>query len=470
MANNEVELIGEWWDPSDSSTRWSGTLRIETSGAARLRLLVPATSDGSFLADNDYDVLHGISSSGKRVTLLRCFDVASGGPIGGLRHRDVYVNAVLLGFHAEDVDPSVFRVAGTFRHARSWHAKSTLRAESSGTLQNVEVTYSAPESLTLYESSGVKLKMYATLESLSSSFDDGGRFQMKEELRFELDADSPRPLSEIERVFLACRDLLSIACQDYCDIDRLAVYQRAGVEVSEATYYAQPVFRGKSESRRLHQMLFRFSDIADNPAQYFTRWLEEAERLRLIRSLYFSAIYSDHFVQARFLALTQALEAFHRRYRGDFYMPEEQFKDAVAAPLYAAIPKGLDASLVQSLKNRIKFGYEHSLRKRLTDLFNEHRSALEVVTPDPGRFLPAIVEQRNAFTHFPEALDERESSGEEFLGYNGLLQLLLDLCVLKLIGFDDEKLEALVARGESRVRFIRRYLSLKAARPAETGQ
>lgn len=467
-ASDDIELTGHWWDPSDVKSRWSGTLRIHPDGSARLMLLDPPESGWNVFASNaDYAVLHGISSDGKRATLLRCFTTSSGGPLGGLRHREVYVNAVLLGFHADGPDPAVSGVTGIFRHSRSWHGSSNLKVQYSGTLQNAQMTYGATPPLTLYDLSGVTLRMHAALASLPSAFGDDGSFQIKEELRFDLAVDTPRPLSELDRMLAACRDLLSIACQDYCDAERWLVYQGTDEDAEEASYHSEPIFQGRRASRRFHQMLFCFSDIADDPAPYFTRWLQEADRLKMIRSLYFSAVYGQDFVQGRFLALTQALEAFHRRYRGGKYMPEAEFASIVAPPLYAAIPKGLDSSHVQSLKNRIKYGYEHSLRKRLADLFTEHSLALEVVMPDAHRLLPRIVAQRNTFTHFPEALDASESEGEEFVGFNGILQLLLELCFLKLIGFNDEGLKELVQRAPGRVRLIRRFLQPKGGQSAE---
>lgn len=180
-----------------------------------------------------------------------------------------------------------------------------------------------------------------------------------------------------------------------------------------------------------------------------------------IRSLYFLAIYGDQFVQGRFLALTQAIEAFHRRYRPGVYMPDESFATMVAAPLVAAIPPGLDRSLLNALQSRIRFGNEFSLRKRVGDLFNEHRAALGVVIDHPPRLVSAIVDRRNRFTHFPVDSLNQDNENDDWLGYNAVVRLLLELCFMKLIGFKDETLAELVRRGHDRAQLIRRFITRK---------
>lgn len=454
----DIEATGEWWNPGDLVTRWAGTLRIGQDGGARLILNDPPDLQILLRQHREYDALHGLTNDGKRVTLLRCFDVSTGGPSGGLGRREIFANAVLVGIHADGPDPLLSGVTGVFRHARSWYGRSNLRVADFVSMQTFKLAYEAAPAVTLYEEDGVTLRMVPTVASLPSALDEDGQFQVQEELRFTINTDTPRHFSELNRMLAACQDLLSVACQDYCDVERWCAHQGPGIETREASYHAEPVFRGNARKRGALQPLFCFDDIVDAPSTYFTRWLNEAERLSSIRSLYFLAVYGDQFVQGRFMALAQAIEAFHRRYRQGEYMDPSAFEMTVAKSLYAAIPKGIDSSLMQSMRSRIKFGNEYSLPKRLTDLLTEHLPALEPVVPDPKRLVREIAERRNRFTHFPDLPDSTDDTGAAWLGYNALLRLLLELSFLKLIGFNDEKLKELVDRGHGRLQMIRRFL------------
>lgn len=231
----EIEATGEWWNPGNPAVRWAGTLRISKDGEARLSLNDPPGPQTLFREHGEYDALHGITNEGKRITLLRCFDISTGGPVGGLGKRDVHANVALIGIHAEGPDPLLSSATAVIADARVWFGRSNLRVANFTSMQKANLAYEAPPAIILYEQDGLTLKMYATLTSLPSALDDDGEFEIREQLRFELDSVSPRPLSELNCVLEACRDLLSIACQDYCAADSWLVYQGTGRESREAS-------------------------------------------------------------------------------------------------------------------------------------------------------------------------------------------------------------------------------------------
>jgi len=426
-------MTGEWWSPDEPEVRRAGTLRIDAEGEARLTLNDPRPQPGLLTSHRDYPVLHGITDDGKRVTLHDCFDFSSSGPIQGLGRRVIHVTFALIGIHADGVDPSLSAACAVFSGARQWYGRSNLKVETFTSMQSVRFGYEAEPTITLFEEDGLTLKMYAALTAVANGLEVDGSYRLKEDLRFELDASPVRPMSELNRVLMGCKDFLSIATQSYCENERWFVYQGAGKELQEANFHAPPVFRDKAGQKGVRDMLFRFQDIAEDPAVFFSRWLKEADRLASIRSLYFLAVYGDHFVQGRFLALTQALEAFHRRYR-------------------SAAPAELTGKRLST------FERQYSLGRRFADLFNEHHEALKTVVSNPEGLLPEIISRRRRFTHFPVDEDAGVDERHDWLGYNALLRFLLELCFLKLAGFTDEKLTELASRNHQRGRMIRRFL------------
>jgi hypothetical protein len=98
------------------------------------------------------------------------------------------------------------------------------------------------------------------------------------------------------------------------------------------------------------------------------KWFERSERLRDVYNLFFGAVHAEGiYVESHYLSLIQAVEAFSRSTTASAYVSQQQY-EVIRAALAQAIPPGTPADLRASLQNRIKYGNEYSLRKRLNEL------------------------------------------------------------------------------------------------------
>lgn len=462
----KFEHSGEWWDIRDPATRWTGILRFDPVEGALLSLTDPtpdipasqalAAAFGRTL--KEYDSILGTTTDGKAVTLLRCFDKSARGSFQGPRARDIFANAVLVGFHGDGSDPHISKASALFRYANVWWNQSGIVVDPTVTFPDASIQYKRAPAVPVFADGDLEIKLYATLASLPFRADSSGGYPLREEVRVEVTAKTPQRLSVIEELLHACQDLLSIACQQYCDRERLIVVEPVADHPDTATFHAVPVFKHHARVRDLHfsDLLFTFTDIKDKADTTFGSWLKNAELLRSIRALYFSAIYSPNFLEGRFLALAQGVEGFHRRCRGGTWMDAAEFETQVVARLVAAIPAGLDPSHRSAIESGLKHGYEYSLRKRLKLLFGEHKTAMDKVVPDAGRFIEPIVTRRNELTHFPPDTKIKPFDAEEWLRYNFVLRLLLEFCFLKTMGFTDDEVARLVERRDEYRRWAER--------------
>ena len=112
-------------------------------------------------------------------------------------------------------------------------------------------------------------------------------------------------------------------------------------------------------------MLFRFSDIEGRASEVLGAWLSQSEQLHDARALYFSGVYGRGFIEGKLLALTQAAEAFHRRFYPGLYMDEEAFETNVFQPLKKAMPSSIDEALRAAIISRLSFANEYSQRRRM---------------------------------------------------------------------------------------------------------
>jgi hypothetical protein len=205
----------------------------------------------------------------------------------------------------------------------------------------------------------------------------------------EMTSSSPIPLSEFQWRVDACEDLLSVACHTICQVEELRPLPpkiEADSRFEIGHFHAVPVLSDRDdESRMWPDLLFHGGDIREQSQAIFTAWLQSARPLLVVRNLYLTAVYGKAFLEVKLLHLTQAVEAYHRRCYDGLYMNEHDFAMRVADVLRETIPSGLDPSLRDSLKNRLKYGNEYSFVKRLTVLVMEHEAALR-----PSRRILAI--------------------------------------------------------------------------------
>ena len=163
----------------------------------------------------EYDAILGATTEGKAITLLRCFDKSVGG--GGWpprpRSRQIFANAVLVGFHGDGRDPLVSGASALFRHANVWWNQSGIIVDPSVELPDASVQYKRPPAVQVFANGDFEIKIYATLASLSFQANPSGEYPLREEVRIELTSETPRHLSIVQDTMHACQDLLSIACQ-----------------------------------------------------------------------------------------------------------------------------------------------------------------------------------------------------------------------------------------------------------------
>ncbi len=462
------EHQGLWWDPADPNDRWVGTLSFDRRDGIALSLVEPIRSP-RFGGVESPALIHGVTTDGKAVSLLRCYEAASRMRLGGagaLRTITVSANALIFGFHASELDPLLSSASLSLRHLSEWWGRTGLGQDATVDQPNVVVRYTATDPLQLRDDGTLRVSLRS---SLSGSVGKG-KATLHESVTFEIEASTPTRLSEFHRRVRECEDFLSIACLALCEIDELELTP-AGDDDARGTFHAVPIYRSREgrTSTTVH-MLFRAEEVADRLPALFSGWCSRAGDLFDSRALYFAGGYGGGFIEGKLLSLTQAVEAFHRRFREGRYVDETLFATDVLAPLVAAIPAGIPGSLRQSLVARLRYANGLSQRRRLRDLFRQYAAALETIVSNPVAYVDPIVDHRNEFTHFDPATraSTTQVPPERVLLYNYMLRMLLEACFLESMGFTEEEIVALLRRSETyrqlSVRF--RSFALKTAEVA----
>jgi hypothetical protein len=470
----QFEIEGLWWSPDQPENAWTGRLSYHQRDGITLTTIEPLNPVSSFSfggggKDESYEVLHGRATDGKAVSLLRCYETSSQMTVAGAgpsRRRTLGANSVVIGMHARSADFLVSSASVSVRHLSEWWRRSRLEMDPTVSPPDLAVKYTAPPPLLLCDDGQYRVSLRSGVSGRVGS----GKATLDESLTFEIEAAVPKPLSELQRRVRQCTDFLSIACLALCEIDELEVEQpETGSEPQQrGTFHAVPLYRSREKASIVH-MMFSGNEAEKRLPELFAAWWSRAESLFHVRALYFAGAYGGGFIEAKLQSLTQALEAFHRRFRDGTYMDEAAFQRDILAPIVAAIPKDTDARLRQSIIARLRYANGFSQRQRFKVLFREYSAGLETLVTKPVEYVDPIVDHRNEFTHFdPEQRTPAvEVPPERVLIYNFLLRMILEACFLESMGFTKDEIVALLRRSETYRQYSVRFRpwALETAKP-----
>lgn len=193
-----------------------------------------------------------------------------------------------------------------------------------------------------------------------------------------------------------------------------------------------------------YDVLINFNDIKNKP-DIIEKWFEVYKKYNPLFDIYFTNFSTDSTLEYEFLSYTQALESYMRKNEKfkDYYMDFEEY-ETIKNELNNYIKDlGMNEDHENSWESRIKYGNEVSLRKRLKDLLaylNDYEIIKTIAGEKPKKFIDEVTDNRNYYTHYDENSDFKKDINKLFI-LNFKIKLLIELCILKELGFDDKFIE-----------------------------
>lgn len=163
-------------------------------------------------------------------------------------------------------------------------------------------------------------------------------------------------------------------------------------------------------------------------------WFDKQALLQPVCELFFSNYYNPSmYPHVCFLSLLQALEAFHRRIYGGKYLSDNEYKP-ICDTIVNAIPSSIEDSFRESLRNKIIYGNEFSLRKRLLEFTKTKKvSWFELTIGKDKKLVSKIVATRNYLTHYDDKSKKGIFEYGDILHMNEKLNALLSILLLEQI-------------------------------------
>lgn len=178
--------------------------------------------------------------------------------------------------------------------------------------------------------------------------------------------------------------------------------------------------------------------VADHLATIADKWFNYSGQAELATALLLSfESLEETVLDIRFVAATQAAEAYHRSLDSGFYMPVGEFEGAIRK-LASSIPSEISGAHRKSLLDRLKFANEFSLRRRLKFLVERlPPKVIEVITGNDKSFVDKVVDTRNYFTHYDKSSADKALKGGECFGAAQRVHALVIVSFLHDFGLSD---------------------------------
>jgi len=451
---------GIWWLPDKVQEKISGTLSFNPREGSELELIGSFKDFRDFSDLANHEIILGITSKGQKVTLYKCLESNFNVSIPGFASSTYHISVVFIGHHFSKKEDIQFDcISVNYSNLEEWVRISgfeiSMEFRDNKYLTKETVIYTFPE----------------VIEA------DLGDFKISFNYSFNQSGDRIRTINLEQTTFIEVKhhkarhfeDLLDTALYNIQNFLCLAMGKPTFPLILRGTnsllkedigegkdkhkkieiYYGIRNFPENIKALRTFDMCFTFADIKDKFNFYLKNWFKKSTHLQPIYDLYFGTLNnSSMYLQHRFLSLAQALESYHRSVFDGKYVTEDDYK--VLYELFTeSIPKDLEIDFKKSLKDKMKYLNEFSLRKRIKHVMSEYKNLVTMIIDDAEQqFIEDIVNTRNYLTHYDKDLELKAKEGKELYNLTEKIKYILEICFLREIGMSDESIKKIVSESQ----------------------
>lgn len=453
------DFKGFWWLPNNPNEKLAGICSFTPFEGGELELIGDFSSLTEF---NDLDqplLILGTTLKGE-ITLYDCFLIKNEKRHGGIEVSRYCVNLIFSGIHfCIDSDVKFNSISIHYSCMNEWVKIKTFDF--------------------VHSEEGEVHLVYKSWEQLAqASFDSNYRLSIG--IGCEQSVNFFEKITVDRKVFVAIE---SVEEKHYNDYRKIMNYVRNFLTLG----ITKPVFPlvmngliskgGQTSSVRIlgklassenevtesrlswHEMLFTFSDISEKFDFFVKSWFDKAKDLETVYELYFGILENPDFYypQQEFLSLIQALESYCQRgmnteinkfdrnesehlemVEAIIHQAPENYKGWLKSKLHNSNSLSLNAKLMSLLKST---SFQEII-KHLKKTENAFKIFLDGKSRD--EFVNKIVKIRNNLSH-GSGYDEDVYS-KDFRLHIERLKVLVEILLLKELGFDKETIGTLLLR------------------------
>ena len=448
----EFKRLGHFWLPSAPERQIPGTLSISDGGNIELEVTGLFHDGIEALLNSDSAELKrivGLVEKDGWVTLEDCYYKGPFNFIGSPSKSFIHVGRVFTGvaYHEDDIplfNTLTFSVEGIdewvgingFEAASHLEKEDTKREKDS-----IAISYQPPTNVSLNLNNGMQL-LITFPYAIAAGF---AEYRISQKTYFELVSEDECELDEFTSVVHKITTFLCLAVDQTVSVDGMsATSDNRRENIGDGTTKPIPIniyypsqWYSKDEPRVYQgNMLFEFGWIQDNAERIINNWIKAYEKITPAFNLYFLAkMGAQQYLEDRFLALVQGLEAYHRRTSNEKQMDEAEFEELVKN-LIDQCPE----EKKEWLRGKLRYGNEVSLRNRIKRMIEPFKDTIGT-SKERRELIESIIVTRNYLTHYDLSLESKAVKDEDLWPLCLKVELLFQLQFFQLIGFSREQID-----------------------------
>ncbi len=454
--NNKFEIKGEWFLPTDKTNRVHGILTFDPQEGSVLELYGSLNGDHFFPEFQDQDIILGLTSDSKQVTLSACYMTMSGGVTlvsngeSGKPSTQYSIRYLLIGLHADKSEDLKFTdISSEIFNLGEWVGISGFKHQfDPDKIKNNEITveYKLPEQIEfeIDDNSKGLLNFVANTPGIS-------RYQktatISQKVEFHAKSTYEKGIDDLLSYIITFQNFLTLSLYKSTyplsislsgdrhkdDFGNGKVYNK-----NIKLFFSSRNFKLKDKPQLDLDMIFDYSRIKDNFPAIIKNWYSKYEILEPAFDLVFEQFYNgNRFTVNTFLNLAQSAETFHARVHNHTKIPQEKYKK-----MKEEILKTIRSLEYKNwLTDQFNFGNNLNLHQRLTELTEKYSNRiLDKIIGDKEQFVLNVKNSRNYYTHYSKGGEKKALKGGDLFYLSERLKILLVCSFLIEIGFDKDSL------------------------------
>lgn len=448
---------GLWWREGEADDQVGGTLTFDPANGPELKLLGVLGDFASSLEaalggkGDDYVTIHGVTTRGKPVTLMRAMNVNRQLNMPGIPHETWRSNLLVMGIHlhSEDDDEIFLKSYLRFTGIEHWLQHRPFTDTFDHEENSVTVVARKPREAQFAQHEDFDV---VSTGSLHQDNKPATHFEIDVVSYFGIVPRGPKSLNWHMRIAVRLQELAALCTGHFLPLTSLELrgpeeeLPGGGKQPREVHVYARMIFPENSRPRHEMPLVSGPELLAFNP-QAVQTWFDQYELFSPAIRLFFTITGQQQmFTNVRLLLAIQALEVFHRRTSDDSVMPAEDFPD-FAAGLVKAIPASATTRMKDKLQGVYRYLNEPSLNQRLKSIVDDLETAFGRAPPGFDKAARRkLVDTRNYYTHFSRELDANTLDGAGMYWASRRIVLLITLLFLQRLGLAAKDIVPLLQR------------------------
>lgn len=449
----DFKIIGEWFLPSNPEKRIHGTLEFIREEGITLEIYGSLTSDVVLPEFNDQEIILGLTSKSKQITLCSCNMVKSGGATlvqgreSGKSSVTYSILYALEGLYVNDSSELLFdKVSCEIFNLDEWVGISGFNMKPDfEKIKNreINVNYKLPEPIDFKIDNDANGRF-----NFTANYPGLSRYQkainITQRVHFEVETKTEKKIRDLISYIFSFQNFLILAFYRSTYPLRIKLFGENHKEtlIDGKTYkktielfFSSSNMDKVSKAKLDYDMLFTYRGIQDKFPDIIQNWYEKYELLEPAFNLVFEQFYNgNRFNENTFLNLAQSAETFHARTNNHTKIPRDEYKEMKEHILNLTPSK-----YHKWLKDQFNFGNNLNLHLRLEELVKKYTNdILDKIIPDKETFVKQVKHSRNYYTHYSSKSKKNALKGSELFYLSERLKILLVCAFLVEIGFDTE--------------------------------